>query len=296
MSAKRSVRRALLAVAAAALAGALALQSVGALATAGTGVPQAPEGLVNYNAPSGPELAPATVAQLALRYAGQAGDGSPAEVTESRGSFAAAQAVLDPGSPLAGQTAGAQLSGGGTVPVSAATSAWLASAADLVIMRGNFAANLPVPKGAALPSGSVYALILDAHSGFPEARYIGDRAPNPGALGPPTMLVSAGVPVAEAAAARSATVHSGIAGRVRAGVASRASWRIVVVAAGVRGGTKKVLAATHTDHAGRFAIAIRPGRYLVEVWPTTTLRCLPSTPATVRAWRTTRVEPRCTGR
>jgi hypothetical protein len=281
-----------------AVAGALALQNVGALAAAGSGVgtgsgvPQAAEGLAGYSPPAGPELTSDAVEQAALRYAAQAGDTAPAEITESRGTFAAAQAVLDPGSPLARQSAGAPIPGGGAVPASGATSAWLASSTDLVLMHGHFTANLPVPMGHTLPSGTVYALILDAHTGFPEARYIGNSSPDPAALGAAATLVRAGVPVAEAATAGAARMHSGIVGQVRRGSA-RGAWRVVVVAADVQGGGR-VLASTRTDREGRFVLAIKPGRYLVEVWPTSTLRCLPSTPATVRAWRNTRVEPRCT--
>lgn len=297
MSKKRWIQAAVLVSAAVALAGPVALQSVGAQAAAGSGAPPAPEGLINYVPPSGPVLTSGAVAQIALRYAGQAGDATPTEVTESSSTFAAAQGALEPGSPIGAQATGAPPAAGGTVQGSAATSAWLASATDLVVMHGNFTVNLPVPKGDALPSGNVYALILDAHTGFPEGRYVGHRAPAVGALGPVTALVSSGSLVASTAAAHAAAVHSGILGRVRPesarGEAARRGWRIVLVRAdGPRGSTRQ-LASTRTDQAGRFSIKIKPGRYFVEVWLTGTLRCLPRAIATVHARRMTRVEPGC---
>jgi hypothetical protein len=299
MSKKSWIHSALLVSAVAALAGTVAAQSVGALGANGGGAPPAQEGFGNYVAPSGPLLTAGAVAQIALHYAGQAGDARPPEVTESSSTFAAAQAALEPGAPIGAQATAAPVSGGdsGGAQGSAATSAWLASSADLVVMHGNFTANLPVPKGDALPSGDVYALILDAHTGFPEGRYIGHRAPAVGSLGPVTSLVSNGSIVATAAAVQASVPRSGIAGRVRPGAArgeaARRGWRIVLVRAdGPRGSTRQ-LASTRTDRAGRFSIRIKPGRYFVEVWLTGTLRCLPRAIATVHAGRITRVEPGC---
>lgn len=252
---------------------AASLQAIGASADSGGPAPSAVEGLVNYLQPTGPELSVGAIGQLAARYAAEAGDPNPTGLTAARGTFAGAQAVLDPGSPMLARPAGAKLPDGSTVPPSAATSAWLASPAYLVVMRGRFTANLPVPRGRALPGGAVYALIIDAHTGFAEARYLGPRAPDPRALGPVTEFASGGAPIATASFASRPSGGS-IVGRASGGAvwrgavrhrgASARGWRVFVVAAGDSIRSRRILASTLTDRGGRFSILIRPGRYLLD--------------------------------
>jgi hypothetical protein len=176
----RTIRRIVIAIAAVGL-GIVGLQIDGALASSAGSSPgtAASEPLTNYATPTGPELSLDTVQQLASKYAQQAGDSSPSEISAVHTTFAAAQNNLE-----AGNTAE-----NGAGSANGELAEWEKSSAYLVILRGDFVVNLPVPKGRSLPRGSVYGLILDAHTGFPEGRYVANTTPNLAALGPVTTLV-----------------------------------------------------------------------------------------------------------
>jgi hypothetical protein len=135
----------------------------------------AQESLGTSGPPVGPELTSLQIEAVALKFAGIAQDARPASVSMARGSFARAQSLVD-GSAGANTTPAAGVAGT-SEPV------------FLVVMHGSFTLNAPRPKGAADPGGSVMALILDAHTGFPEGRYVGAVTPELQTLGPVTQLV-----------------------------------------------------------------------------------------------------------
>ncbi len=286
---------------------AVVLQSIGASAAAGGPSAQgpAPGAQGSASAPGGQELTSGEVGSIALRYAAAAGDPSPTDVTSSEATFATAQAALEPGapalSPTAAPAAGTAPSAAAAAAAGAATESWLDSPADLVLMHGHFSVNLPVPRGDAPPSGSVYALILDARTGFPEGRYVGDHTPDTRALGATRQIVSAGVSLAEASMVRRAPVRSEIIGRARHATARVGGqpglpgrgWRIVAVAAAPSGGSKTVLASAITGRGGNFAMRIKPGSYLVEAHLPGGLRCLSPVRVQVRPSRKSYVEVGC---
>jgi len=150
------------------------VQITGAAATSSTGAP-AIEPFGNYVPPTGAELSPAQVEALARKYAADANEAAPTEMSMARGSFAAAQAAMEPGS---------------VVPSNATIAPWESSSAYLVVMHGQFTLRVPVPPGRPSPAGPVMALILDAHTGFPEGRYVGVSTPNIASLGAVTPLGS----------------------------------------------------------------------------------------------------------
>jgi hypothetical protein len=59
---------------------------------------------------------------------------------------------------------------------------------DLVAMRGYFHINAPHPRGQAISPGNVMCLILNAHTGFVEARSLGNKVPHLSRLGRITRL------------------------------------------------------------------------------------------------------------
>ena len=290
---KRKHTRAMLACAAALAAALVTLETVGTSADVGTTAPPSQAGFAAYVPASGPELTATAVGRLALGYARSAGDATPSEVTATPSTFSSAQAVMDPSSALPLQTSATD----------AVDGSWLGSPAYLVVMHGHFVANLPVPEGHPLPSGPVYALILDAHTGFPEGRYLGRTAPDPSTLGPVTEIVLDGRPIAEVARLPRRAVGSAIEGRVSAGAVSRGNirrvgspaigWRVVVLAAGESIRSSHVLASGVTGRGGRFVIPIGPGRYLVDAHLPNGTICLSGVDVRVAPGRRTYVELGC---
>jgi len=155
---------------------AAAVQVVGTTAASSTAA-AAQELPGTASPPAGPELTLAQVQAAALKFAAIAHEPNPTAVSVARGSFADAQALVD-------GNAGAD-----TSPAAGTAGAAASEPVFLVVMHGDFTLNAPRPKGAAEPAGSVMGLILDAHTGFPEGRYVGVEEPQLKALGPVTQLV-----------------------------------------------------------------------------------------------------------
>jgi hypothetical protein len=126
--------------------------------------------------PTGPELSLSEIRQIALKYARLANNADPSVISVAQGSFASARAVVeanvDTNAP----------SGSDKLP-------WSANSTYLVVMHGNFTLdNVPIPPGHPSPTGTVMGLILDAHTGFPEGRYVGPTTPDLQMLGPVIQL------------------------------------------------------------------------------------------------------------
>jgi hypothetical protein len=227
--------------------------------------PQDPSG--NYEGPTGPELSLEAVNQIALRLALNANEPNPTDVAASRGSFAAAQAVMDP------------YSASPSTPTDPELAAWLDSSAFLVVMHGRFTPPMPHPSGYAAPSGTAMGLIIDAHTGFIEGRYVGSYVPDLSKLG--TVVQLGNQPIAEAATTRhfqkrKTTFRSAIVGRVLVGGGkhphngiqrSHAAPGYLVFVTGPSGNIRrskvKIILTTRTKADGSFSIPIKPGRYQV---------------------------------
>jgi hypothetical protein len=253
----RGVQAVLLTCVLVALADGLA-QTIGASADPTKSLPQAAQSpLENYVAPTGPELPLSQIQQIALSQANRSGEPSPSDISVAHGTFGAAQAVMDP-QPLFPQNRGAS-------PSTPGLEAWLNSSVYLVIMHGNFTLDGPRPRGYPAPTGTVMALILDAHKGIPEGRYIGEKAPNAAQLGPVTQLrvtPTAGETSAQAASKRQKSAIMGVlyvSGRGYSHVAS--GYPVLVTKKG--GGSLPIIARATTKKNGTFMIPIHPGSYRI---------------------------------
>jgi hypothetical protein len=69
----------------------------------------------------------------------------------------------------------------------------------LVVLHGQFIANVPAPRGALPPTGTVMAFVMDAETGFVSELSVGDRSP---VLQPLGMVEHLPVPLGEAALAK----------------------------------------------------------------------------------------------
>lgn len=150
-----------------------AVQITGAAAHSGRSVGAPESSLGTYVAPIGPELAPTQVQQMALKSAAAANEANPTEMSLAHGSFAAAQAAMEPGTKA---------------PSNATMALWENSSAYIVVMHGQFTLDAPTPPGRSSPSGPVMALIVDAHTGFTEGEYVGVSTPDIHSLGPVTQF------------------------------------------------------------------------------------------------------------
>jgi len=140
------------------------------------------EPFANYVAPTGPEISLDAVRQRALQEVKEAQDEDPISVSVSTGSLQAALEVMHPQSMPTSAEETASTGG----------EALLASTVYLVEMRGDFTlTNARVPPGQSSPHGSVLELLLDAHTGELEGRFVGPEAQAPlQNLGPVAQLGS----------------------------------------------------------------------------------------------------------
>ena len=133
------------------------------------------------NAASEAELPLTRIREIAQHEADQAGDSHPVTILSARGTFAAAQAVLDGDAPAAQNSAGGN----------AAAVQWAQDPVYLVIMRGEFSLmDARVPPGGRNPTGPVMGMIVNVQTGFCEGRYVGPSVPDLEALGPVTELTA----------------------------------------------------------------------------------------------------------
>lgn len=124
--------------------------------------------------PSGPEISPTDAREAAEKDVRiVASEPDPQQITMARGTVGNAQTVME----AVAHASNPQFVGSGTIP-------WSKFAAYLVVLHGNFRLTMHVPRGHESPQGSVMALIIDAHTGIVEGRYIGNETPNLNSLGP----------------------------------------------------------------------------------------------------------------
>jgi hypothetical protein len=109
------------------------------------------------------------VLHIALREAVNSRDPHPKRIEMATGSLGAAIKVTEPNA-----TSGSVLTSPELV--------------DLVVMHGYFHINGPHPRGSRIGPGKVLSLILSAHTGFVEARSLGNKVPALSHLGRVTRL------------------------------------------------------------------------------------------------------------
>jgi hypothetical protein len=150
------------------------LVPIGALASLAT---MALPASASYQAPTGPELPPERIEQLASTRAQAAGEGEPVTMELVHTTFAEANAWMSP-------------HGGGPIGSTPESQEWLRSTVYLVLMRGAFYWTGPIPQRAKVPRATTLTLIFDAHTGFDEVTGLGNAPPDLSRLGPVTSLVA----------------------------------------------------------------------------------------------------------
>jgi hypothetical protein len=124
---------------------------------------------------NGSELSLSQVQQIALKDSQVANESAPSDMKVVQGSFANEWGLVQ-------ATVGNTSSSVDKLPGSA-------NSAFFVVMHGAFTlSNVPVPPGHKSPTGTVMGLILDAHTGFVEGRYLRATTPNIESLGPVVQL------------------------------------------------------------------------------------------------------------
>lgn len=118
----------------------------------------------SYQEPTGPELSNEAIRAIALRVAAGADDASPVSITARSTTFAEAMRVDEPRGAL-------------QPPSSTGEANFQQSAVVLVILDGQFTLNAPTAEGRPDPSGTVLSLIIDAHTGWIDARGVAEDAP-----------------------------------------------------------------------------------------------------------------------
>jgi len=116
---------------------------------------------------TGPVLTHEQVLHIALTEAGNSQDPHPKRIEMATGTLSVAMRVIESG---------------------ASTSPAGDEAVDLVVMRGFFHINASHPRGRSIPPGKVMCLILNTHTGFVEARSLGNKVPFLSHLGRVTQL------------------------------------------------------------------------------------------------------------
>lgn len=126
-------------------------------------------------AAAGPELQPALesaptmadIEETALRTAAADGESAPTGMEEASGTLGQAGLVLDPRDGQAGLP---------EITDPRTGKPWAESAVYVVTMHGHFTSSGPVPRNAAVPTGTVLSMVIDAKSGFVVARSLSDTA------------------------------------------------------------------------------------------------------------------------
>ena len=134
----------------------------------------------------------------------------------------------------------------------------------LTVMHGHFTSQR-VPKGQAPVQGTVMAVITDAHTGFVDTTFIGLRTPTASGM--------TAVSITEPAVATTASVALGvIAGRlIESGSPPHADskpspvvgWHVLIGKGQLLSHTSHIIATLTTRAGGRFAIHVKPGKYLI---------------------------------
>jgi len=120
-----------------------------------------------YVAPTGAELSSDQLQAIAMTRAESAGEPNPSEMSVAKSSLRAAMGVVEPQSTLPSSPTAGQ-------------AAWLSSTVHVIVMHGKFTLDdAPTPQNSAAPGGSVMELVVDAHTGFVDGRYVGPSVPAP---------------------------------------------------------------------------------------------------------------------
>ncbi|HEY5194330.1 MAG TPA: hypothetical protein VIJ39_10730 [Solirubrobacteraceae bacterium] len=114
-----------------------------------------------------PVLTHEHVLHIALVEAKESQDPHPKRIEMATGSLSAALRVMEPKASAA--PAGTEV-------------------VDLVVMRGYFHINAPHPRGHPIAPGKVLCLVINAHTGFVQARSLGSEVPALSHLGRVTRL------------------------------------------------------------------------------------------------------------
>jgi hypothetical protein len=137
------------------------------------GVPPTSQGsdpYANYTAPTGPLLTMAELKALALAEAQRDGEPAPTGLTVGSGTLFAAMDVMTPNS--APQTPLAAMSSGDRAALEAPV--------YVIEMHGEFTlASAHQRHGEGPPQGTVLRLLVDAHTGMLEGRFVGQTAQAP---------------------------------------------------------------------------------------------------------------------
>jgi hypothetical protein len=224
----------------------------------------------SYRAPTGPEITPTEAVAIATSQARNAE--SPAcnetgcylsgfTVATAHGLFGQAQAVAERRSPRTAQL----------VQGNPEMDEWQQSSAYLVVMESNtpFTLDVSHPRKQPAPSGNVFSMIVDAHTGFVEGRTLGPEAPDAAALGP----VIASTAAREAVASDSrpeGTVAVAARGGVRPGEYVRLKGQVHLTKGAARGWRvvvgRNIAKPEYTKNAnssGRFTVRVRFGTYQI---------------------------------
>lgn len=222
-----------------------------------------------YTVPTGAELSVVAIEERAEAEAAQAGS-VPTQKYVLKGTFGTLQAIM-------GMTDSVQTSSNPEM------AAWLNTPAYLVQMHGSeFRPVVSGKQGYREPTGTVYEVILDAHTGALLGRSVGSEAESPD-------WKSLSVPLESNAQTSSRSLPASqigkgeIAGTV---YGKRIGWRKVIAYR-----ASKRIASTTTDSRGRFFFRVRHGLYRVVVRRNGSL-CA-SKKVTVRLLRVSHVRLHC---
>lgn len=214
--------------------------------------------IMNYKAPTGPEMTPLAAVTSAIRFARGAEQYGELAISVSHSTFAQAQAVVESRAPSTANMGGV-----------AEIAEWRESPVYLVEFKTTtpgekFTPNVSVPPGRKGPSGEVMALIVDAHTGALEGRHIGSKPLSLSELGPvATMSVPAESATAFAASARARERAPGyVEGRLYVRGHPKSGWQMTIARSSTKLGNRFVK-TLNTEKGGLFITRLHPGSYVI---------------------------------
>jgi len=112
-------------------------------------------------------LSASDASAVALSVARAAGDEAPTELQSVEATVGSGAVTVGPGTEL---------------PDSPAVSQWASEPAYVEVIRGHFTPDVPRPKGAPAPTGTVLSLVVGAYTGSVAFTALNDNGPLPSAL------------------------------------------------------------------------------------------------------------------